>query len=249
VRRRLHEAALAAGRAVGYVRAGTVEFLGDGDGDDAGVYFLEVNTRLQVDHPVNEAITGLVLVRAQILVAAGEPLPFLQSDVTVTGHAVECRVYAEDSRRLLPQTGRLLHYREPGGEGVRVDSGVEEGQSVTVHYDPLLAKVITHGTTRGEALDRMTAALSRFDILGLRHNIGFLLGLLHRPEVREARVDTGFIEGDSSLMEAPPASVAEHAAALAAFAAARASEPAPVAAEDGDLAARDPWDLLGPVTW
>jgi acetyl-CoA carboxylase biotin carboxylase subunit len=248
VRRRLTDAAVAAARAVGYVNAGTIEFLLDGEGDDAQVYFLEMNTRLQVEHPVTEAITGLDLVRAQILVASGAPLPFTQEDVRETGHAIECRVYAEDARRLLPQTGRLLLYREPAGEGVRVDAGVAAGQTISVHYDPLLAKLITHGATRDDALGRMVAALEAYDILGLHHNIAFLLALLRRPEVLDGRVDTRFIETHLAALTAPPPPHALHAAAaLAAFAAAREAEPlAP--ATDMDHAA-DPWATLGHVAW
>jgi acetyl/propionyl-CoA carboxylase alpha subunit len=248
IRARLLDTALAAGRAVGYVNAGTIECLVEGEGDDARVYFLEMNTRLQVEHPITEAITGIDLVRVQILVASGAPLPFSQSDIHVSGHAIECRVYAEDSRRLLPQAGRLLFYREPAGEGVRVDAGVEAGQTVPVHYDPLLAKVIAHGRTREEARARMIAALRGYDILGLRHNIAFLLALLARDEVRDSRVHTRFIEELPALLAPPDAAVVQAAAALAAFAAARETDPPAAVQADGE-AVRDPWDLLGPGTW
>jgi acetyl-CoA carboxylase biotin carboxylase subunit len=246
VRARLTEAALAAGRAVGYVNAGTVEFLLEGEGDAARFYFLEMNTRLQVEHPITEAITGLDIVRAQIIVASGEPLPFGQDDVGVSGHAIECRIYAEDSRRLLPQAGRLLRYREPAGEGIRVDAGVVEGQAVTVHYDPLLAKLITHAATRDEAMARMTAALGGYCILGLRHNVSFLLRLLERPEVREASSHTRFIEAHLPELSAAAAPEVEHAAAaMAAFVASRDAEPVSTEHE----APIDPWDLMGPVAW
>ncbi|MFI5178193.1 MAG: acetyl/propionyl/methylcrotonyl-CoA carboxylase subunit alpha [Vicinamibacterales bacterium] len=248
VRARLTEAAISAARAVGYVNAGTVEFLLHGRGDDAAFYFLEVNTRLQVEHPVTEAITGLDLVRAQLLVAAGEPLPFAQAEVQARGHAIECRIYAEDSARLLPQAGRLLRYREPSGPGIRVDSGVVEGQAVTVHYDALLSKLIAHGETRAEALARMTAALRQYEILGLRHNIAFLLALVARPEVATHETHTRFIEehldelADHTRSELGPA-----AAALAAVVAARG--PAPLVADGEDPGRRDPWRMLGPVAW
>jgi acetyl/propionyl-CoA carboxylase alpha subunit len=248
VRDRLTQAAIAAGRAAGYINAGTVEFLLEGEGDDARFYFLEMNTRLQVEHPITEAITGLDLVRTQILVASGEPLPFSQADVRANGHAIECRIYAEDSRRLLPQAGRLLRYVEPAGDGIRVDSGVAQGQVVTVHYDPLLAKLIAHGPTRDEALARMTAALEAYEILGLRHNVAFLRRLLARPEVREVRAHTRFIEGCLDELSAPPAPEVLHAAAaMAAFAASREAEP--VAIIDGEAAGLDPWDVVGPVAW
>ncbi len=225
-RARMTEAALAAGRAVGYVNAGTVEFLLEGDGDDARFYFLEMNTRLQVEHPVTEAITGLDLVRAQLLVAGGEPLPFTQADVQAQGHAIECRIYAEDSRRLLPQAGRLLRYREPTGLGIRVDAGVIEGQTVTVHYDPLLAKLIAHGATREEARHRLIAALGAYDILGLSHNMAFLRRLLERPEFRESTAHTRFIEAQFAELSAPPApDLVQAAAAMAAFLVSRDAEP------------------------
>ena len=250
VRARLTDAAIAAGRAVGYINAGTVEFLLEGDGaeDDARFYFLEMNTRLQVEHPITEAITGLDLVRAQLIVASGDPLPFSQRDIHTSGHAVECRIYAEDSRRLLPQAGRILRYREPVGTGVRVDSGVVAGQTVSVYYDPLLAKLITHAATRNEALDAMTTALRAYDILGLHHNVSFLLRLLERPEVRESRAHTRFIEGHLAELSAPPdEAVARAAAAMAAFAASR--DPEPVATAGDADAAPDPWDLIGQVVW
>ena len=248
VRDRLTRAAVEAARAVGYVNAGTIEFLLEGDGPDARFYFLEMNTRLQVEHPVTEAITGVDLVRVQLTVASGEPLPFAQSDLSASGHAMECRIYAEDSRRLLPQAGRLLVYREPSGGGVRIDSGVVEGQTITVHYDPLLAKLITHGATREAARSRMQSALRAYDIVGLRHNIAFLLALLDRPEVAATRVHTRFIEERLDEMTAPPpAGRLRAAAAMAAFVATRG--PQPVTADDGEGPSRDPWDRLGPVSW
>jgi len=247
VRERLLAAAVTATRAVGYVNAGTLEFLLEGAGEDARFYFLEMNTRLQVEHPVTEAITGLDLVRAQLLVASGEPLPFTQQDVRVYGHAFECRIYAEDSRRLLPQAGRLVRYREPHGQGIRVDGGVVEGQAVTVHYDPLLAKLITHAATRAEALDRMTAALRQYEVLGLRHNIAFLRNLLSRQEVLAGETYTRFIEEHlDELAPPPPEGVRDAAAAMAAFAASREAEPVAAA---GAGAPADPWDLLGPIAW
>jgi acetyl/propionyl-CoA carboxylase alpha subunit len=249
VRERLTAAAIEVARAVGYVNAGTVEFLleGDGDSDDARFYFLEMNMRLQVEHPVTEAVTGLDLVRAQLIVAAGERLPFTQADVALNGHAIECRVYAEDSRRLLPQSGRLLRYREPAGDGLRVDSGVREGQAVTVHYDPMLAKVIAHAATRRDALERMQAALAAFEILGIRHNIAFLLALVRHPDVVSGSLHTRFIEETLGDLPGPPAAVQQAAAAVAAFLATRG--PVPVLAADSGPAGLDPWQTLGPVAW
>jgi acetyl-CoA/propionyl-CoA carboxylase biotin carboxyl carrier protein len=250
LRERITQAALAAARSVGYVNAGTCEFLLDGDGDDASFYFLEMNTRLQVEHPVTEAITGLDLVHLQLHVASGERLPFRQDDVRASGHAIECRVYAEDSATLLPQSGRLLRYREPRGpdaQGVRVDGGVREGQTIGVHYDPLLAKVITHADTREAALLRMSDAIRRFEILGLRHNLPFLLRLLAMPEVQRSRTYTTLIEDHlGDITRAPATTVRQAAVALAAAVATRGSS---LAAATHDRAAFDPWSTLGPVGW
>jgi 3-methylcrotonyl-CoA carboxylase alpha subunit len=248
LRDRLTRAALEAARAVGYVNAGTVEFLVDASGqDEPRFYFLEMNTRLQVEHPVTEAITGLDLVRAQILVANGDPLPFRQSDIAITGHAIECRVYAEDPERLLPQSGRLLRYREPAGHAIRVDSGVIPGQHITVHYDPLIAKLIVHGSSRAEALSRALDALGQFVILGIRHNLSFLSALLRRPEVASNTTHTRFIEEHlGELVEPPGQSLREVAVAVAARLA--TIETAPLA-EGESMAAFDPWQALGPVQW
>jgi acetyl/propionyl-CoA carboxylase alpha subunit len=249
VRATLLDAAVAAARAVGYVNAGTIEFILEGDGDEARFYFLEMNTRLQVEHPVTEAITGLDLVRAQLLVASGAPLPFTQADIRASGHAIECRIYAEDARRLLPQSGRLLMYREPQGDGIRVDAGVTEGDTVTVHYDPLISKLVAHGATREEAIARMTSALLSYDILGLRHNISFLLALLRRPETRDVGVHTRFIEEHLEDLAAPPdAGLVRAAAAIAAWVATRQKHAA-VQTDEDDLSALDPWALIGSVDW
>jgi acetyl-CoA carboxylase biotin carboxylase subunit len=246
VRARLTAAAVAAARAVGYVNAGTIEFLLEGDGDDASFYFLEMNTRLQVEHPVTEAITGIDLVRAQLTVAAGEPLPFIQDDIVVRGHAIECRIYAEDPRKLLPQSGVLRRYREPTGDGLRIDSGVREGQTITVHYDPLLAKLISVGESRTEALARAQDALRRFEIVGLAHNIGFLRALLARDEVAASRVDTRFIEAHlGMLVPEPSPALIRAAAAIAARAAAGPPDHAGAEAPPSI----DPWDSLGQVAW
>jgi acetyl-CoA carboxylase biotin carboxylase subunit len=247
VRERLTRAALTAARAVGYVNAGTIEFLVEGEGDRARFYFLEMNTRLQVEHPVTEAVTGLDLVRLQLLIAAGEPLPFSQEDVALHGHAVECRVYAEDAQRLLPQSGRLVRYREPAMPGIRIDSGVREGQTITVHYDAMIAKLIAHAETRQAALDRAAEALRAFEILGVRHNIAFLLALLARPEVRASQTDTRFIDDRLTELATPPPDGTLHAAAaLAAVIEAGGARPARAASEGRD---NDPWSGLGPIAW
>ena len=194
-RARMGEAAVAAARAAGYRNAGTIEFLVEGEGDAARFYFLEMNTRLQVEHPVTEAVTGLDLVRTQIAVAAGEPLPWTQAALTQRGHAVECRVYAEDpASGFLPQAGTIETYREPAGEGIRVDAGVAAGATVSVHYDPLLAKLIAFAETRDAALDRAADALRHYEITGIRTNIAFLVQLLQQDAVRRGRTHTQFIE-------------------------------------------------------
>lgn len=202
LRRRMGDAAVRLARAAGYRNAGTVEFLVDGAGDDAPFYFLEMNARLQVEHPITEAVVGVDLVRAQILVAAGLPLPWTQDELRQRGHAFEARIYAEDpARGHLPQAGRLALYREPAGPGIRVDSGVIEGADVSVHYDPLLAKLVASGETRDIARRRAEAALRDFPILGVRTNVPFLLALLAHPRVVGGDVDTTFLdeEGDSLL--------------------------------------------------
>jgi acetyl/propionyl-CoA carboxylase alpha subunit len=195
-------------------------------------------------------VTGFDLVRAQLLVAAGEPLPFTQAEITSSGHAIECRVYAEDSVHLLPQAGRLLRYREPAVADVRIDSGVREGQTITVHYDALLAKVIAHGPTRELALERLQTALRQYEILGVRHNIPFLLALLARPEVATNATHTRFIEDHlEELAVPPPAGLARVAAAVAAFIMAKGPTPASRTDLDAAPPDLDPWLRLGPIPW
>jgi propionyl-CoA carboxylase alpha chain len=186
------EQAVALARAVGYQSAGTVEFVVDAN---RNFYFLEMNTRLQVEHPVTEFVTGLDLVELMIRVAAGEPLPFSQSDVQMNGSAIEARVYAEDPlRNFLPSVGRLVRYLPPlESDSVRVDTGVYEGGEVSIHYDPMIAKLITHGITRDEAIMRMRDALNEFYIRGVSHNISFLAALVQHPRFRDARINTNMI--------------------------------------------------------
>lgn len=213
VRERMGAAAVAAARAVGYRNAGTVEFLLEGTGDDARFYFLEMNTRLQVEHPVTEFVAGVDLVHAQLGVAGGLPLPWRQADLRQRGHAIECRVYAEDpASGFLPQAGRILFYHAPERPGVRVDAGVECGSEVSVHYDPMIAKVIAHAETRGTAIDRMQAALAEFDILGLPTNIAFLMAVIDSRAFREGSIDTAYLDTEGVGLAAParllPAAVA-----------------------------------------
>ena len=192
MRKAMGEQAVALARAVGYYSAGTVELI---VGADRSFYFLEMNTRLQVEHPVTECVTGLDLVEQMIRVAAGEELAFGQDDIQLKGWAIENRVYAEDPYRgFLPSTGRLVRYRPPAeGNGVRVDDGVVEGGQVSMFYDPMIAKLITYGKTRDEAADLQVAALDRFELEGLGHNIDFLSALMQHPRFRAGNLTTGFI--------------------------------------------------------
>ncbi|MGC1887757.1 MAG: biotin/lipoyl-containing protein, partial [Stellaceae bacterium] len=187
----LAEAAVAAARAVGYVGAGTVEFIAEG-GD---FYFIEMNTRLQVEHPVTEAVTGLDLVEWQIRVAAGEPLPTCQPDLALHGHAIEARLYAEDPERgFLPQAGTLHALRFPPPELARVDTGVRQGDTVTPFYDPMIAKIISWGEDRAAAVGRLHRALAETAVLGVGTNLELLARVAAHPEFLSGAVDTGFIE-------------------------------------------------------
>ncbi|MCZ6605462.1 MAG: acetyl-CoA carboxylase biotin carboxylase subunit [Alphaproteobacteria bacterium] len=186
--------AVAVARAVGYRSAGTVEFIADAE---RNFYFLEMNTRLQVEHPVTEMVTGIDLVEAMIRIAAGEPLGFTQKEIAATGWAIEARIYAEDPERgFLPSTGRLVRYREPRSElaGVRIDSGVAEGEEIGIYYDPMLAKLICHGPDRGQAIEGLRRALDQTYVRGLTHNIGFLNALLGHPRFAAGDLATDFID-------------------------------------------------------
>ncbi len=191
LRSEMAEAAIAAAEAVDYVGAGTIEFLVDAE---RNFYFLEMNTRLQVEHPVTELITGLDLVRLQILVAEGKELPVKQDDIQMSGHAVECRIYAEDPRdNFLPSTGTLSKHRIPSGNGVRVDAGVEEGQKVTINYDPMISKLCTYGNDRNHAIKRMLRALDEYEIAGCRTTIPFCKYVLNHESFVSGNYDTHFV--------------------------------------------------------
>jgi len=192
LRAEMGEAAVRLASVIGYTNAGTVEFILDESGS---FYFLEVNTRLQVEHPVTELITRQDLVAAQVRVAAGEPLPFRQEDLRPSGHALECRIYAEDaSRGFVPSTGTIELLRLPAGCNIRVDSGVTTGSNVSVYYDPMLAKLIVWGHNREDSLRRMVWALERFVVLGVTTNIEFLRNLMLHPEFWSGRLHTHFLE-------------------------------------------------------
>jgi acetyl/propionyl-CoA carboxylase alpha subunit len=244
LRGRMGDAAVRVATAAGYTGAGTVEFLVEGAGDEARFYFLEVNARLQVEHPVTEMVTGVDLVRAQILVAAGEPLPWAQDQLAQRGHAIEARLYAEDpASGYLPQAGRVALFREPSMPGVRVDAGVREGSDVSVHYDPLLAKLIAWAENRDAARHRALAALDNFPVLGLRTNHGLLRRILQHPRFAAGDLDTHFLDREREALTdslAPDSAVYAMARAVA-HAVGRAPDPR----SPGDSPATvDPWDRL-----
>ena len=207
-------AAVEAARAIGYVGAGTVEFIASAEPRLKGFWFMEMNTRLQVEHPVTEAITGFDLVEWQFRIADGESIAVRQDEVPLNGHAVEARLYAEDpDRGFLPSPGRIVALDLPHGEGIRVDAGVAAGLAVPPDYDPMIAKVIAHGATRDQALDRLAAALDDTIVIGPRVNTPFLRALVTHPRFRAAKFDTGFIDAHlPELIAADPAEAAQAAA-------------------------------------
>jgi len=240
LRERLGSEAVALARAAGYVGAGTVEFIADFD-DPAEHYFLEVNARLQVEHPVTELVTGLDLVELQLRVAAGERLPFTQPDVRLSGHAIEARITAEDpSRDFLPTAGRILAYDRPGPDVARVDDAIEVGTVVGTSYDSLLAKVIVHADDRAGALSRLARALAQTTILGLTTTTGYLRGLVADPAVVAGELDTGLIERRGS--PALPIDAAGVAHAVAMLLVADSADPA---STDDPFARADGWRLGG----
>jgi 3-methylcrotonyl-CoA carboxylase alpha subunit len=249
VRDAMGRGATEAARAVGYQGAGTVEFIADGARGlrPDGFWFMEMNTRLQVEHPVTEAVTGLDLVELQFRVAAGERLPIAQADVRIDGHAAEARLYAEDpERNFLPSTGKLAALEFPKGEGLRIDTGVEAGSVVSPYYDPMIAKVIAHGGDRAHALSRLATALGETVVVGPRSNAAFLSRLASHPEFCGGRFDTGFIDrylADLTRLD-PKAEAAVIGAAVEALLTPKRSEP-------DDTPWRDPWNAtdgfsLGP---
>ncbi len=216
LRRRMGEAAVAAAHAVGYVNAGTVEFLVDAE---RRFYFLEMNTRLQVEHPVTELVVGVDLVKAQLAVAAGEPLPFAQEELSQRGHAIECRIYAEDpARGFLPATGRVARAVEPAGPWVRVDAGITTGDEITYYYDPLIAKLIVWGESRDDALRRMAWALDRYILLGVTTNIAFLREVVRHPAFRRGEVTTDFVARHFAGWQPPQEEVPDEVLIAAALA-------------------------------
>src|SRR5580692_7428577 len=247
LRRRMGEAAVRLALSAGYVNAGTVEFLVSCDpkSGEENFYFLEMNTRLQVEHPVTEMVTGLDLVHLQLLVAMGEPLPITQADVRLRGHAIECRIYAEDpENNFFPSPGLITRLVQPGGPGIREDCAVFAGWTVPLDYDPMLSKLVAFGETREMAIDRMVRALDEYVIGGIKTNIGLFRRILMDSDFRAARIDTGYLERllaepDAPVRESVPEDVVAVAAAL--FAASAGRESAPVA----NVAAESRWAETG----
>jgi acetyl-CoA carboxylase, biotin carboxylase subunit len=201
MRRRMGEVAVRVGQAAGYTNAGTVEFLVD---EDKNFYFLEMNTRLQVEHPVTELVTGFDLVHLQIRIAAGEKLPFRQQDILLRGHAIECRIYAEDpDNNYFPSPGKIKLLLAPSGPGIREDSGMYEGWTVPVDYDPLLAKLIGYGSDRTQAIARLVRAMSEYFVGGIKTNISLFQRILRDSEFVAGKIDTGYL--DRLLKSRPPA--------------------------------------------
>ena len=217
IRKKMGEAAVNVAKAANYFNAGTVEFIVDAD---KNFYFLEMNTRLQVEHPVTEQITGLDLVKLQIRVAEGEPLPFKQQDLSIQGHAIEVRVYAEDpANNFLPDIGTLATYKRPQGHGIRVDDGFEQGMSIPFYYDPMIAKMICHADTRDQAIQKTLRAIDEYEITGLETTLGFCAFVLQHEAFVSGQFDTKFVEKyfrPEVLQAAPRAEEALLAAALAA---------------------------------
>ena len=254
MRRRMGEVAVRVAKASGYTNAGTVEFLVD---ENKNFYFLEMNTRLQVEHPVTELVTGLDLVQLQFRIAAGEPLPFKQEDINIRGHAIECRVYAEDpDNNFFPSPGQITRLISPSGPGIRRDSGMYEGWTVPLEYDPLLAKLIGYGTTREDAIRRLQRALYEYFVGGIKTNIPLFRRILRDEDFRAGRIHTGFLDRLLKEKIAVPASTSEEiriaAVAAAIFAQAEqkgigTSAPSAAAADDGNSspAPRSNWKVTG----
>jgi acetyl-CoA carboxylase biotin carboxylase subunit len=246
LRARMGAAAVAAAAAVRYEGAGTVEFLLAPDGE---FYFLEMNTRLQVEHPVTELVTGTDLVRAQIRVAEGRPLPWRQDEIGTRGHAIECRIYAEDpARGFMPSLGRLQVLHEPSGPGIRIDSGVRQGDEVSMYYDPMIAKLSLHGNDRQAAIDRAVTALRSYAVLGVATNIEYLIAILQQPAFQAGDLHTGFLAEAMPDWQSDTAADADLALAVAAVAeyVRRQRGPAAGAANQAPRAEMSsPWATLG----
>ncbi len=241
LRRRMAKAAVAAARGVSYVNAGTVEFILTPQNE---FYFLEMNTRLQVEHPVTELVLGVDLVRAQIEVAGGKPLPWTQESLVQRGHAIEVRIYAEDpDNRFLPQSGAIALYQQPAGPGVRVDAGVSEGSDIGVKFDPMLSKLICYAADRAACIDRLDRALRDYVILGTKTNVSWLRRVISHPAFRDGQVSTRFLADHEADLQPPVVDV------VPSIAAALASSPRKTAprAAAGNASAGVPsvWETIG----
>ncbi|MBK9439048.1 MAG: acetyl-CoA carboxylase biotin carboxylase subunit [Chloracidobacterium sp.] len=244
LRKAMGECAIKVSKAVNYVGAGTVEFLVSDL--DKSFYFLEMNTRLQVEHPVTELVTGFDLVREQINVAWGEKLSFTQDDVSIRGHAIECRVYAEDPEtNFMPSPGRIERLRLPHGPGVRDDGGVYEGADVSIYYDPMISKLAVHGRTRHEAIDRMRRALMEYEVGGIKTTLPFFRALMEDEEFIAGNLDTGFIPRFNERRK--PAEISESDKDLAVIAAALAYQMrgAQVTSDVGQQNVQSRWAMSG----
>lgn len=249
LRAEMGAAAIKAAQSVGYTNAGTVEFIYDPHWQTTGrqaYYFLEMNTRLQVEHPVTELVAGLDLAHWQIRIAAGERLPFQQSDLTQRGHAIECRIYAEDpEHNFLPSSGKIHHLVEPEGPGVRFDAGYTSGDSVLIHYDPLIAKLIVQAADRPTALRRMTAALQETIVLGPTTNLQFLVQLIQEPDFIKGEVHTAWVEEHFDSWQAPHCHPPGEALAAAALIQARRKPQLSPGQVQGKLDPYSPWESSG----
>ncbi len=251
LRARMGAAAVAAAKAVDYVGAGTCEVLVDKHDD---FYFLEMNTRVQVEHAITEMITGVDIVKTMIRVAAGEKLPFAQEDLAISGHSIEARIYAEDpDNNFVPSPGEVVVYRPSAGPGIRVDSGVYQGAKVTVFYDPMVAKLVVWGRDRGEAIERLRRALSEFVVKGIKTSIPFHQKLVHHPKFLEGRYDTGFIDqhmaggkgGTAAASDEDAAEARRVAFMMAAIVAYKRDKQRAAAASTISSAGGDPWKDFG----
>jgi acetyl-CoA carboxylase biotin carboxylase subunit len=240
LRQRMGEAAVTAAQAVAYHNAGTIEFIVDPQTRE--FYFLEMNTRLQVEHPITEMITGLDLVKLQIKVALGEPLPFAQGHITARGHAIECRVYAEDAANgFLPASGPVLLAKFPLMPGVRVDTGIESGDEVSIHYDPMIAKIIAYGQDRADAIRKMDTALRNTIILGVTTNVRFLRDVLAHPTFQRGEITTNFIERELATWQPDASDKLDLALIAAALNDAQSMTAAPTT--NSQPLTTDPWQI------
>ena len=246
LRQRMGDAAIAVARGAGYVNAGTVEFLLDPPTGE--FYFLEMNARLQVEHPITEAVLGLDMVEWQVRIAGGGPLTLEQEDIQPRGHAIECRIYAEDPyRNFVPSTGTLLRWRPPSGPGLRLDSGVAEGQEVSIYYDPMLAKLVAWAPRRDLSLRRMEVALAQFLALGVVTNIPLLRAVVEHPQFRQGDYDVGFLEWNPAVTSPSVSGESRLVAqSLAAWASRQPSGPVSPASAGKTETGFSPWQFTGP---